>query len=437
VRYDVNPAPSEKNGNLNSTVKGIDNPATLTLAPPGTRFYDTTYGNLAPRVGVAYQLFPQRGTTLRGGFGVFYDLGYTFTGSAVSPFNFLIDGNIPLSSPEIQTQLPPLSGLTPPYPTLVAFASGYKLPYTRQYNVTLDQAIGANNLLSVAYVGAVGRRLGRVEFLNNPNPNFTGIDLVTNTATSDYNSLQVRFTRRLSRGLQIISSYAFAKSLDIVSDESIINIQPPLTVLDPHQDRGPSSFDVRHVFSTAISYDIPSPFATGFSHAAFGGFALDSIFRARSAAPVNVLTGNDPFGFGIFNSVVRPDLVSGQPLYINDSAVAGGRRINRAAFVDPPAGRQGTLGRNTLRGFAMSQWDVSLRRQFNLTERLHLQFKADAFNLLNHPNFTDPTGVLTDPNFGVSTQMLGRGLAASGTGLSPLYQTGGPRSLQFSLKLIF
>jgi len=437
ARYDVNPAPSEKNGNLNFTVKGADNPANLALAPPGTRFYDTTYGNLAPRVGVAYQLWPERGTSLRAGFGVFYDLGYTFTGSAFNPFNQLIDTGVPLSSPILQTQLPPLSALTPPYGTLTAYAPGYKLPYTLQYNVTLDQAFGPSNLLSVAYVGAAGRRLGRVEFLNNPHPDFTGIRLVTNTATSDYHALQVQFRRRLSRGLQALSSYAFAKSLDIVSDESIINIQPPVRVLDPRQDRGPSSFDVRHVFSSAVSYDIPAPFAASLGHAVFGGFSVDAIFRARSATPVNVVSGEDPFGFGIFNPTVRPDLAPGQPLYISDSALPGGRRINPAAFVDPPAGRQGTLGRNSLRGFPLSQLDLSLRRLFKLSERVQLQFKVDAFNLLNHPNFADPTGVLTDPNFGVSAQMYGKGLASSGTGLSPLYQVGGPRSLQFSLKLSF
>jgi hypothetical protein len=237
--------------------------------------------------------------------------------------------------------------------------------------------------------------------------------------------------------LQVLSSYAFAKSLDIVSDESIINIQPPVRVLDPRQDRGPSSFDVRHVFSSAVSYDIPAPFAASLGHAVFGGFSVDAIFRARSATPVNVVSGEDPFGFGIFNPTVRPDLAPGQPLYISDSALPGGRRINPAAFVDPPAGRQGTLGRNSLRGFPLSQLDLSLRRLFKLSERVQLQFKVDAFNLLNHPNFADPTGVLTDPNFGVSAQMYGKGLASSGTGLSPLYQVGGPRSLQFSLKLSF
>jgi hypothetical protein len=113
--------------------------------------------------------------------------------------------------------------------------------------------------------------------------------------------------------------------------------------------------------------------------------------------------------------------------------VAGGRRINPAAFVEPPSGRQGALGRNSLRGLQLWQLDLALRRQFAVTEGVRLQLRIDTFNTLNHANFANPSGVLNDPNFGVSTQMLGRSLG----GLSPLYQIGGPRSLQFAAKLLF
>jgi hypothetical protein len=284
----------------------------------------------------------------------------------------------------------------------------------------------------VAYVGATGRRLGRVERLQNPNPNFTRISVVRNDATSDYHALQTQFQRRLSRGLQALISYTFAKSLDIVSDESIVNYQAPLGDIDSQRDRGPSAFDVRHQLSGAVSFDVPPPFQSGVGRAVFGGFGIDSIFRARSATPVNALTNTDPFGFG-FRTVTRPDLIAGAPLYVDDPAAAGGRRINRAAFAEPPAGRQGTFGRNGLRGFPAWQIDLSLRRQLNLSERVRLQVRIDAFNLFNHPNFGAPAGILSDPNFGASTQMLGRSLG----GLSPLYQIGGPRSLQLSLKVLF
>lgn len=435
LRYEVNPAPTERNDKLPATVTGLESPVTLSLAPPNTRFYDTAFKNFAPRVGAAYQLFPDRGTVIRGGFGVFYDLGTAFTGSAffnsVFPYGRLAVGaNVRLDSALVSS--PPPVNTNPPFPAIFAYAPDYDLPYTLQYNVAIEQSLGASNSLSLSYVGANGRRLGRVERLRNPNPNFTLVSVVRDEAESDYHALQAQFQRRFARGLQTLASYTWAKSLDTVSDESITNYQAPLGSLDPRLDRGPSSFDVRHNFSAAISYDIPSPFAAGVGKAILGGFGVDSIIAARSATPVNVLTGTDPFGFG-FATVTRPDLAPGQPLYLDDPLVAGGRRFNRAAFALPPAGRQGTLGRNVLRGFPLAQWDVSLRRQFNLTERLNLQVRADAFNVLNHPNFAEPTGLLNNPNFGVSTQMLGRSLG----GLNALYQVGGPRSMQMSLKLQF
>jgi len=120
-------------------------------------------------------------------------------------------------------------------------------------------------------------------------------------------------------------------------------------------------------------------------------------------------------------------------------SVAGGRRFNPAAFSVPTAGVQGNLGRNVLRGFAVGQLDFSLRREFPIYERLKLQFRADAFNLFNHPNFANPAGVMTDPTFGVSTQMLGSSLGSTGItgGFNPLYQVGGPRSFQVAAKFVF
>jgi hypothetical protein len=139
---------------------------------------------------------------------------------------------------------------------------------------------------------------------------------------------------------------------------------------------------------------------------------------------------------------VRPDLVPGVPLYLDDPSVAGGRRINRAAFdaVTPTAARrQGTLGRNALRGFPLWQIDLALRRQFNFTERFNLQLRAEAFNLFNHPNFGNPIGNLRSGLFGQSTSVLGRSLGSGGLsgGFNPLFQIGGPRSMQLAIKLNF
>ncbi len=437
LRYEVNPALSDSEGNEPVTVTTLNNPTAL--APKGTRFYETTWNNFAPRVGVSYQIFPKLGTVVRGGFGVFYDLGYNFAGTALSANNYpyartLSVPNVMLTAPAAAVQ-PPAIRTTPPYPRIFAYESGFKLPYTLQYNLTIEQGVGAHSKVTAAYIGAKGSRLGRVTSLRNLNPNFTRIDAVTNDATSDYHALQLQYQRRLSRGLQALVSYTFAKSLDITSEESFQNLQSPTGRFDPQQDRGPSSFDLRHAFNAAVSYAIPSPFADGAGKAIFGGFGIDTIVRARSATPVNVLSGRDPFGLG-FTTVSRPDLVPGQPLYLSDPSFAGGRRFNPAAFdgATPIAqGRQGTLGRNVLRGFSARQVDVALRRDFKLIENLKLQFRLDAFNLFNRANFANPTGILTSANFGRATQMLSSGLG----GLSPLYQIGGPRSLQLALKLQF
>jgi outer membrane receptor protein involved in Fe transport len=439
LRYEVNPAPSEANGNLPFTVRNLDDLASLSLAPQGTRLYETTYNNFAPRVGVAYQLRPQSRTVLRAGFGSFYDLGYAFSGSAFSTgiFPFARTLNIDettFTSPEFAVQ-PPEVNLNPPYSRVFAYSTGFELPYTLQYNVMIEQGIGLRDTVSVAYVGANGRRLGRVESLRNVNASFRRIDLVRDNASSDYHAFQAQYRHPLSRDVQVLASYTFAKSLDTVSEESQNNFQAPTARLDPNADRGPSSFDVRHSFTAAVSYSIPMRSSNPVARALLSGYAIDGTVRAMSARPVNVLTGRDPFGLGLTN-VARPDLVAGQPLYLDDPNAPGGQRFNPAAFDSATplaAGRQGTLGRNVLRGFGASQLDLSVRRQFRLTERLGLQARVDAFNVFNYPNFDNPVGITRDANFGRSTQMLASGLG----GLSALYQVGGPRSMQVALKLVF
>ena len=120
---------------------------------------------------------------------------------------------------------------------------------------------------------------------------------------------------------------------------------------------------------------------------------------------MNVVTGLNAFpGVSLSgaNSVQRPDLVSGEPLWIADPNVAGGKRINKAAFAIPTTARQGDLGRNALRGFGATQVDLTLRRQFHLRERLSLQARADLFNIFNHPNFGPPTNYLSSPLFRAS-----------------------------------
>jgi len=135
----------------------------------------------------------------------------------------------------------------------------------------------------------------------------------------------------------------------------------------------------------------------------------------------------------------RPNLVPGVPLELNGSQYPGGKAFNPAAFTAPPTGQQGDFGRNVLRGFGAWQADFAVQRQFHLAERLGLRFRAEFFNLFNHPNFGPPTSMLTSALFGQSTQTLASSLGSGGAngGFNPLYQIGGPRSIQLALKLVF
>jgi hypothetical protein len=448
TRWELNPAPSESTGKDPFAVTNFDNLATLAVAPAGTPIFKTRYNNFAPRVGVAYQISQEKGreTVLRGGFGVFYDLG---TGTIASAFGVSFPyfrqriltpvGGVPFPL-DAATAAPPVFNPNPPYSTLQGIVDpNFKLPYTYQWNAAIERSLGFNQIVSASYVAAVGRRLTRQELITAPAPGFSNVFITRNSATSDYHALQVQLQRRLFNGLQYVASYTWSHSIDNVSTDS--SSEAPITRIDPRQERGPSDFDVRHALTGAVTYDVPVPFHRGFGNVLFRNFSVDTIFTARSATPVNVITGGFAVG-GLF--VSRPDLIEGVPLYIDDATVAGGRRINPAAF-KVPVGRQGTLGRNALRGFSAWQMDFALRRRFQLTEQVNLQLRAEFFNIFNHPNFGDPgsagsgTNSLINPLFGRSTVSLARSLGSGGStgGFNPLFQIGGPRSIQLALRLNF
>ncbi len=440
LRWELNPPPSETSGHDAFTVIGLDNPGTMTLAPKGTPLWKTTFDNFAPRIGVAYQVSQAKGqeTVLRGGFGVYYDIGTGPTGLAYAgnSFPYLAIKTLPNTFPMDPVTSPASFNVNPPYGDLVVFDPNFRLPRTYQWNVSVQRSLGSHQTVTASYVGAAGRDLLRLEVLRGqslPNPNFTRVRVVRNAATSDYHALQLQFQRRLSRGLQVLASYTWSHSIDIASAESTRTVSQ--TNIDPRIDRGPSNFDVRHAFSAAVAYDLPKTTVNSLADVFLRDWSIDAIFRARTATPIDLIASTPPL-FGVF-TVTRPDLVAGVPLYVKDATVAGGRLINKAAFATPPPGRQGTLGRNRLRSFPLSQLDFALRRKFNLRDRFNLQFRADFFNICNHPNFGDPVNFLGSPLFGQSLQMLGRDLGGGDGGFSPLYQIGGPRSIQLALKVGF
>ena len=173
------------------------------------------------------------------------------------------------------------------------------------------------------------------------------------------------------------------------------------------------------------------------------GWSADSILYSRTAPPVNVVTGNNPFPYVSLSGAKQCAAAQCRSwrAFLSSPEDAPGRKvINSAAFSAPvPGSAQGNLGRNALRGFSATQWDLTLRRQFRLHEHLSLQVRGDFFNILNHPNFGAPNNYLSSPQFGEATQTLNNFLGGGGQngGLTPLYQVGGPRSMQFALRLQF
>jgi hypothetical protein len=438
LRWEFNPPPTGRDGQVLYTVQGLDDPRALKLAAAGTTFYRATYNNFSPRFGAAYQLSERQGweSVLRGGFGIFYDLGTGSLANSAVSFPYLrrrVLSNVSYPLDPSLTE-PPAPSLAPPVSRIQASDPRLRLPLTMQWNVAFEQSLGSKRSLSVSYVGAMGRRLLRQELLVNPNSDFAQVFITTNKAASTYHALQVQFQRRLSRSLLSHIAYTWSHSIDNASNDSFAN--PPSTIIDSRFGRASSDFDVRHSFVGAITYNIPGPPLGALGKRLLRDWSVDGIVTARTAAPVDVFLARD-LGFGPFN--FHPDLVSGVPLYLNDPSVPGGRAVNREAFSIPETARQGTLGRNALRGFPLAQLDLSLRRRFALAERLNLQCRMDVFNLVNHPNFGDPVGDLNSGLFGRSTVMFGRSLGSNvGTvGLNSAYQTGGPRSIQMSLKLQF
>jgi Carboxypeptidase regulatory-like domain/TonB dependent receptor len=451
LRWEINlPLKGKNSQNQPFTVTGLNNPATMTLAPRGTPLYDTTYGNVAPRVGIAYQLGsrPTWGALLRGGFGIFYDQGYGSLGitSAFFPFNaarIIAPSSCPTGNTGVcfplsaQNATPPAFSTSPPVVTIVVPNFNLKLPRTYEWNVALEQSLGMSQSLSMTYVGGVGRDLLRTTFLTNPNPNFINVQVTDNTATSNYQALQVKFQRRLSQGLQALTSYTFSHSIDIASTDTFTYLNTPTSIADPSIDRGNSNFDIRHSFSAGVTYSVPTPVWNNVARATLGGWSVDSFIFARSAAPVNVIGG--------YTSAVgttlryRPNVNPGVPLELYGSQYPGGKIFNQAAFTAAPSGQQGEFGRNVLRGFGAVQADIAFQREFQFTERMRLRFRGEFFNIFNHPNFGPPSGDLTSSQFGFSTATLASSLGSGGPngGLNPLYQIGGPRSIQLALKLQF
>jgi len=453
LRWDVNPAPGVTQGLKPYAYQG-STPDTWTLAPQGTPLWRTAWYNFAPRLGVAYILHNTSGweTVVRGGGGVFFDTGqqvgsYGFNGPGFRGHSVVPSDPFPTNGPALIPVIvnPPV----PPYSNgAQGFASHLQLPYTLEWNASIEQALGKSQALTFSYVGShAARLLKEVLVFPGNNPAFaSGTYFTSNGLTSDYHSLQIQFQRRLRKELTALAAYTWSHCVDYGS----LNFQ-----VDGYQ-RGNCDFDVRHNLSAALSYDLPTVRHSGFANAVLHHWGIDGRLTARTAFPV-ILAGDtiiDPVTDQAVSSGL--DLVPNEPVYLygaNCTTVLqglgdlqpgqgcpGGRAINPNAFAPPPTDpntgnptRPGNAPRNFARGFDAVQMNLAVRRDFPIHERLKLQFRAEAFNVFNHPNFGTVNPFFGEKTFGQATGILATSLGI----LNPLYQQGGPRSMQFALRLAF
>jgi len=436
LRWEVNPPPKGEHGADAYTVLGdVASPATLHLAPRGTPLWNTSWYNFAPRLGLAWLADPRpdRQLVVRAGGGIFFDTG---TQPALRAFNGIgftastFSANVPL--PVTSSQLDVSAVVAPPYSNTSAFAfpPHLQLPYSIQWDIGVDKSLGKNQAMTLSYVGAGGHRLLQEQRRNvsQVNSDFGDVSYFPLGMTSSYQAFQAKFQRSLAHGVEALSSYTFAHSFDFGSTDPAYSLV-----------YGTSDLDVRHNLEGAVSWDLPKPTRGGFLRKLVGTWAVDGRLIARTGFPVN-LSGNfslDPVTGNTFYSGVN--LNPGRPLYLHGSqypgnrAFNGGQNTDNPAFSLPDGTGAGNAPRNLVRGFSLVQTNIAARRDFHLRDGLNVQVEAETFNLLNHPNFGYIDPYLSDALFGQATKMLNQSFGGTGA----LYQQGGPRSNQFSIKLIF
>ena len=399
-----------------------------------------------PRVGFAYRL--DNKSVLRGGYAISGWTGrFGFTGGTLST-QFPVIYNVQVgntggytvagtfnSLPVVPFTPIPSNGQISPAPNQAFFVIPFqnRLPYVENYNFTYEHQLGSSISFNVGYVGALGRELPYYRELNAAAPGTGTVGLPFNalfgrTAStqlradginSNYNALQANLTKRFSQGLSLTVAYAFSKSLDEGSN------QPSFTDnLDLSRQYGPSDFDQTHLLTISHLYELPfgkgKPFLNNGGIAAhiLSNWQLNGIFRLATGMPFTATadaTSCDCPGNGNYADAVAPITIlngvgPGQPWFTTSS------------FAAPAANQFGNAGRNTIRGPGLKNYDFSLFRTFNVTERFKLEFRGEFYNLTNTPHFSNPDGNVNDSTFGIiSSSMSGYGNRQIQTALRILF----------------
>jgi len=386
--------------------------------------------NFAPRFGWAYN--PSEKWSFRAGTGIFYmqdtgnprfDMARNLSGRRRDN-TLLLTPDLTFSAPfRGGTATANDCGVAPP---LVCLSNVYvlgnmpnrKTPYMFQYLFNVQRELGASTALEIGYLGSQSHRLERMFDWNEtipgvtgsvqsrkPYPEFTKVQEVGNVAEAKYNSLAVKLTRRLHDGLSILGGYTFSKSTDNGSGIRTLNGDTlfPQDSFCLDCEWGLSVFDVRHRFVASILYELPfgpgKPFLeSGVGGAILGGWQISTILNAASGFPRTAYVGTDRSNTG--GGQDRPNTVPGQDPNLPADERSTARWFNTAAYTLNSVGTWGNAGRNTFYGPGITNVDASIIRNFRLPWNKSLQFRLEAFNVLNNPIWNDPNTTLTSPLYG-------------------------------------
>ena len=449
------------------------------------RLYDKDVNNISPRLGLAWDLTGKGRTVLRAGWGLFYDAFSQDFFVGQLPFNTFNPGPAynPIGPAAVLFSFSTVGQIQPGVPVFTdyldsdVFAVDPKLrtPYVQNYNLNLQHQLSDNVIAQVGYVGSAGRKLFRYRDINQPldpaistarpfddgpfapsGGAFFYVNHLETTANSNYNALQTSLTLRDWHGFSSQVNYTWSHSIDNASDgqDYVANATQPENSHRPDLERANSNFDVRQRFVWTFGYGLPSLWKR---YPRIGeGWQVNGIVTLRTGSPFHVNLFDDYNGTGEF--FPRPDLV-GDPYagtrapdnFLNLSAFAVPCTLDpngdgSAAACLPGTQHFGSLGRNSLKGPGYRNFDLSLFKTTKLTETVSLQLRAEAFNVLNRPNFASPLlpGFAADASFNGIDPVTGRGIGflpitvTPDVGIgNPFLGGGGPRNVQLAVKLIF
>ncbi|HLJ17282.1 MAG TPA: TonB-dependent receptor [Bryobacteraceae bacterium] len=401
----------------------------------------TSYKNFAPRFGLAYRLTSS--TVIRSGFGVSYTpfpdntYAYNFPVNQNNTFNPLVAGFGPALLPNgqiatFQAGFPPPTPAVVPSNGIIANAPNqvyqvvnlrFKQPYVESWNFAIQQALPKHFTMDVAYVGNHGVDIGSNVNLNaatvlglgvNGQPLYAAFGRTANTNmvfqgfSSNYNALQVKIDRRFSSGLLITTAYTWSKAMGYqTSDDGGL-----LYYVYGYGRRNYAPLDFNHTQSFVQSYVYQLPFGkgkrwvnSGPASLVAGGWQVSGILSLITGSPLNITYSAT--GLQAPGNTQSPDLIA--PVQILHGIGVSNPWFSPSSFAPPAALTFGNLGRNAISGPGLFNLDFSLFRTIDLSERLHLQLRGEAFSITNTPQFANPGLVLGNANFGYITGTSGGG----------------------------